>query len=110
PGGRLQNIGHAVQTHAEAQGYSVVRSFVGHGIGRALHEDPPVPNFGQRDRGLRLKPGLCLAIEPMVNMGSPEVKILEDRWTAATIDGKFSAHFEHSVAITDSGPVILSKL
>jgi methionyl aminopeptidase len=110
PGGWLGSIGHAIQSHVEQNGYSVVRAFVGHGIGRALHEEPPVPNYGRRGHGLRLHPGLVLAIEPMVNAGAPEVKILEDGWTAVTVDGAASAHFEHTVAITDQGPVILSQL
>jgi methionyl aminopeptidase len=91
-------------------GYSVVRTFVGHGIGRAMHEDPPVPNYGSPGKGLRLKPGLVLAIEPMVNAGTHEVEVLADGWTAVTKDRKLSAHFEHSVAITEEGPVVLSRL
>jgi methionyl aminopeptidase len=90
-------------------GYSVVRTFVGHGIGRAMHEDPPVPNYGSPGKGLRLKPGLVLAIEPMVNAGTHEVEVLADGWTAVTKDRKLSAHFEHSVAITEDGPVVLSR-
>ncbi len=109
PGNRLQDIGWAVQSHVEPLGYSVVRTFVGHGIGRAMHEDPAVPNYGSPGKGLRLKPGLVLAIEPMVNAGSHEVEVLADGWTAVTRDRKLSAHFEHSVAITDDGPVILSR-
>lgn len=109
PGNRLQDIGAAVQTYVESHGFSVVRDFVGHGIGRAMHEDPPVPNFGTAGRGLRLKPGLVLAIEPMVNAGSHEVEIHEDKWTAVTKDRRLSAHFEHSVAITETGPVVLSR-
>ena len=109
PGNRLQDIGWAVQSHVEPLGYSVVRSFVGHGIGRSMHEDPPVPNYGSPGRGLRLKPGLVLAIEPMVNAGGPDVEILGDRWTAVTKDRSLSAHFEHSVAITEDGPVVLSR-
>jgi len=107
-GNRLGDIGWAVQSHVEPLGYSVVRSFVGHGIGRAMHEDPQVPNYGSPGRGLRLKVGWVLAIEPMVNAGTPEVKTLEDRWTAVTTDGSLSAHFEHSVAITEDGPKVLS--
>ncbi len=107
-GNRIGDIGWAVQSHVEPMGYSVVRTFVGHGIGRAMHEDPPVPNYGSPGRGLRMKPGFVLAIEPMVNVGVPEVKTLEDKWTAVTIDGRLSAHFEHSVAITEAGPVVLS--
>lgn len=110
PGGHLHDIGAAVQKHAESAGYSVVRDFVGHGIGRSLHEDPQVPNFGRKGTGMKLQAGLVLAIEPMVNVGGPEVKILSDGWTAVTTDGKLSAHFEHSVAITDNGTQILSLL
>ncbi len=109
PGNRLQDIGWAVQSHVEPLGYSVVRTFVGHGIGRAMHEDPPVPNYGSPGKGLRLKPGLVLAIEPMVNAGTHEVEVLADGWTAVTKDRKLSAHFEHSVAITEEGPVVLSR-
>ena len=109
-GKRLGDLGAAVQERAESAGYSVVRAFVGHGIGKRLHEEPPVPNFGERDRGLRLKEGMVLAIEPMVNVGSHEVEIKEDGWTAVTKDGSLAAHFEHSVAITKNGPYILSRL
>jgi methionyl aminopeptidase len=109
PGNRLQDIGWAVQSYVEPLGFSVVRTFVGHGIGRAMHEDPPVPNYGSPGRGIRLKPGLVVAIEPMVNAGVPEVEVLSDRWTAVTKDRRLSAHFEHSVAITDKGPVVLSR-
>ncbi len=108
PGNRLGDISAAVQKTAEDAGFSVVRQFVGHGIGRALHEDPQVPNFGKKGKGLQLKAGMVLAIEPMVNAGGVEVKILSDGWTAVTVDGKLSAHFEHTVAITDNGPRILS--
>ncbi|MBW1676904.1 MAG: type I methionyl aminopeptidase [Deltaproteobacteria bacterium] len=108
PGKRLSDISHAIQSHAEAAGFSVVRKFVGHGIGKALHEDPQIPNYGKPGMGIRLKPGMVLAIEPMVNAGSYEVKTLEDGWTAVTEDGSLSAHFEHTVAITADGPVILS--
>ncbi|MFO0574652.1 MAG: type I methionyl aminopeptidase [Polyangia bacterium] len=108
PGNRLQDVGWAVQSFVEPLGYSVVRKFVGHGIGRAMHEDPQVPNYGEPNKGLRLKPGMVLAIEPMINAGGPEVEVLEDGWTAVTRDGSLSAHFEHSVAITDNGPVVLS--
>jgi len=107
-GNRIGDIGWAVQSHVEPLGYSVVRTFVGHGIGRAMHEDPQVPNYGSPGRGLRLKPGLVIAIEPMVNAGAPDVKTLEDRWTAVTSDGSLSAHFEHSIAITENGAVVLS--
>jgi methionyl aminopeptidase len=108
PGGRLFDIGHAVQTMCEAEGYGVVREFVGHGIGKSMHEDPQVPNYGDAGKGPRLKPGMVLAIEPMINAGSPEVRVLEDGWTAITVDGSWSAHFEHTVAITKDGPVILT--
>lgn len=105
--GRLGDIGHAVQSHVEAEGFSVVREFVGHGVGTSLHEDPQVPNFGVAGRGPRLKPGLVLAIEPMVNVGGPEHRIDPDGWTARTEDGTLSAHFEYSVAVTEQGPRIL---
>jgi methionyl aminopeptidase len=109
PGNRLGDIGWAVQSHAEAHGYSVVRQFVGHGIGKAMHEEPHVPNYGEAGKGRRLSAGLVVAIEPMVNAGGPEVAVKDDGWTAVTKDGSLSAHFEHSVAITDEGPVVLSK-
>ncbi len=109
-GKRLGDLGAAVQRVAESAGYSVVRAFVGHGIGKKLHEEPPVPNYGEADRGLRVKEGMVLAIEPMVNAGSYEVEIKEDGWTAVTKDGSLAAHFEHSVAITKDGPYILSRL
>lgn len=109
-GKRLGDLGHAVQQVAESAGYSVVRAFVGHGIGRKLHEEPPVPNYGEPDRGIRLREGMVLAIEPMVNVGGCEVEIKEDGWTAVTRDGSLAAHFEHSVAITKDGPVILSQI
>lgn len=109
PGKRLGDIGWAVQSLVEAEGYSVVRQFVGHGIGRKMHEEPHVPNYGDAGRGTRLSPGLVVAIEPMVNMGSPEVVIEDDGWTAVTKDGSLSAHFEHSVAITENGPYVLSR-
>ncbi|GAB4244712.1 MAG: type I methionyl aminopeptidase [Acidobacteriota bacterium] len=107
-GNRLSDISAAVQRYVESHGFSVVRDFVGHGIGRNLHEEPQVPNFGEPGQGPRLKEGMTLAIEPMVNLGGPEARILEDRWTAVTADGKWSAHFEHTVAVTADGPVILS--
>jgi methionyl aminopeptidase len=107
-GGRVGDIGAAVQEHVEAAGFSVVREFVGHGIGTKLHEDPQVPNYGSRDQGLKLKEGMVIAIEPMVNAGEASVRVLEDKWTAVTQDGKPSAHFEHCVAITKDGPVILT--
>jgi methionyl aminopeptidase len=109
-GGRVSDIGHAVQSHVEAHGYSVVREFVGHGIGAALHEEPQVPNYGPAGRGPRLAEGMVLAIEPMVNMGKAGVKVLADGWTAVTADGSLSAHFEHSVAVTSTGPWILTAL
>jgi methionyl aminopeptidase len=107
-GARLSDLGHAVQTHVEAHGFSVVREFVGHGIGAALHEEPQVPNYGEAGRGPKLTPGMVLAIEPMVNMGKPAVKILADGWTAVTRDGSLSAHFEHTVAVTAEGPLVLT--
>ena len=110
PGNRLSDISHAVQSHAEAAGFSVVRQFVGHGIGSKLHEDPQIPNFGEPGRGVRLKAGMTLAIEPMVNEKGYDVEVLEDGWTTVTKDGCLSAHFEHTIAITEDGPVILSKI
>ena len=107
-GGRVGDIGAAVQRYVEVRGYSVVRQFVGHGVGTNLHEDPSVPNFGTPGRGPRLLPGMTIAIEPMINAGTHEVKILGDGWTTVTSDGKLSAHFEHTVAITRDGPVILT--
>lgn len=109
PGNRLGDIGWAIQSHVEPRGYSVVRQFVGHGIGTSMHEDPHVPNYGERGRGKRLSVGLVLAIEPMVNAGEPDVVVQDDRWTAVTKDGSLSAHFEHSVAVTERGPVVLSR-
>jgi methionyl aminopeptidase len=109
PGGRLFDISAAVQEMCEAQGFGVVREFVGHGIGRSMHEDPQVPNFGERGKGPRLKPGMVLAIEPMINAGGPEVHVLKDGWTAVTNDGSYSAHFEHTVAITKDGPYVLTR-
>ena len=109
PGKRLGDISSAIQTTAETEGYGIVRDFVGHGIGTALHEDPQVPNYGRKGRGIELKPGLVIAIEPMVNEGTYEVRIQPDGWTVVTKDGRRSAHFEHTVAITDNGPIILSK-
>lgn len=108
PGKRISDISWAVQSYVEARGFSVVRDFVGHGIGQKLHEAPQIPNFGQPGHGARLKPGMVLAIEPMVNAGCAEVKILADGWTAVTADGRPSSHFEHTVAITSDGPVILT--
>jgi methionyl aminopeptidase len=109
PGNRLGDIGWAVQSHVEPKGYSVVRQFVGHGIGRAMHEEPHVPNYGEAGKGRRLSAGLVVAIEPMINAGTPEVVVEDDGWTAVTKDGSLSAHFEHSVAITDDGPIVLSR-
>lgn len=108
PGAHLGDIGAAVAGHAESFGYGVVKDFVGHGIGRALHEEPQVPNYGTHGTGITLQEGMVLAIEPMINQGTHEVKILKDGWTAVTKDGMLSAHFEHSVAITQDGPMILS--
>jgi methionyl aminopeptidase len=108
PGKRLSDISHAIQSRVEAAGFSVVRKFVGHGIGKDLHEDPQIPNYGKPGTGIRLKPGMVIAIEPMVNAGGYEVKTLDDGWTTVTTDGSLSAHFEHTVAITQEGPVILS--
>ena len=109
PGRRLSDVSHAVQVHVERHGFSVVRAFVGHGIGRALHEDPQVPNFGDPGRGPQLRPGMVLAIEPMVTMGSWEVRILDDGWTAVTKDGSLAAHFEHTIAVTEGGPEVLTS-
>ncbi len=109
-GNRIGDISSAVQAHVEKHGYSVVRAFVGHGIGRSLHEDPQVPNYGRAGQGPRLREGMTLAIEPMVNAGSPDVRILHDGWTAVTTDGSWSAHFEHTIAITKQGPKILTKI
>ena len=110
PGNRIGDIGHAVQEYCEARGYGVVRDFVGHGVGTKLHEEPSVPNFGHAGRGIRLLPGMTLAIEPMINLGTYKVKQLSDGWTVKTADGKLAAHFEHSIAITPNGPVILTKV
>ncbi|PKQ19258.1 MAG: type I methionyl aminopeptidase [Actinobacteria bacterium HGW-Actinobacteria-6] len=105
---RLYDIGAAVQQVAEAAGFSVVREYVGHGIGRAMHEEPQVPNFGQAGKGVQLKPGMVFAVEPMVNAGGYEVRSLDDGWTVVTADGSLSAHFEHTIAVTEDGPVILT--
>jgi methionyl aminopeptidase len=110
PGGRLFDISHAIQSHVERSGYSVVRDFVGHGIGRKLHEDPQVPNYGQPDTGVRLKAGMVLAIEPMINEKLFGVTVLDDGWTVITSDGGLSAHFEHTIAITENGPEILTRI
>lgn len=107
-GGRIGDIGHAVQSYVEARGYSVVRKFVGHGIGTHLHEAPEVPNFGTAGRGIRLMPGMTLAIEPMINAGKSDVKVLPDGWTVLTTDGSLSAHFEHTVVVTPEGPKIMT--
>jgi len=109
PGGRLSDISHAVQAWVEPKGFSVVREFVGHGIGRKLHEAPQIPNYGEAGQGPRLKPGMTLALEPMINAGQAAVRIMEDGWTAVTQDGRLSAHFEHTVAITENGPEILTR-
>jgi len=110
-GGYLYDLAQAVQSSVEAEGFSVVREFVGHGIGKGLHEEPQIPNFVPGGgRGVPLKAGMALAIEPMVNAGSPGVKILRDGWTAVTVDGKPSAHFEHTVAVTDNGPEVLTRI
>ena len=107
-GKRLGDIGAAVQRFVESQGLSVVRNYVGHGIGRAMHEEPQVPNYGAPERGLQIKEGLCIAIEPMVNVGGPETKTLTDQWTVVTADGSLSAHFEHTLACTAAGPIVLT--
>ena len=109
-GARVSDISHAVQSHVEAHGFSIVREFVGHGIGEALHEEPQVPNYGEPGRGPRLAAGMVLAIEPMVNMGSPDVRILADGWTSVTKDGSLSAHFEHTVVVTEDGAEVLTAL
>ena len=107
-GKRLGDIGAAVQRFVESQGFSVVRNYVGHGIGRAMHEEPQVPNYGAPERGLQIKEGLCIAIEPMVNVGRPETRTLPDQWTVVTADGSLSAHFEHTLACTAAGPIVLT--
>jgi methionine aminopeptidase, type I len=107
-GARLGDIGHTVQNYVETRGYSVVRKFVGHGVGTKLHEDPAVPNYGNAGHGMRLSEGMTIAIEPMINMGSCDVKVLEDGWTTVTVDGQLSAHFEKTIAITGDGPIILT--
>lgn len=109
PGARLSNISHAVQAYAEAHGFSIVREYVGHGIGRNLHEDPQIPNYGPPERGPRLKPGMVLAIEPMVNAGERYVRTLEDNWTVVTVDNSLCAHYEHTIAITEDGYEILTR-
>ena len=107
-GNRIGDIGNAVQTYAEARNYSVVRDFVGHGVGAKLHEDPSVPNYGTPGRGVRLLPGMTIAIEPMITAGKYDVRVLDDDWTTVTVDGSLAAHFEHSIAITPDGPVIMT--
>lgn len=109
-GNRISDIGHAVQEYAEAQGYSVVKDYVGHGIGQAMHEEPQVPNYGKPHQGPRLVAGMCLALEPMVNVGGDEVRVLEDGWTVVTKDGKFSAHFEDTIAVLADGPENLTRI
>lgn len=109
PGNRIGHIGHAVQSYVESQGFGVVRQYVGHGIGRNMHEPPQVPNYGPQDNGNVIKPGYVLAIEPMVNAGSPEVRVLADQWTVVTVDGRLSCYFEHTVAVLDEGPRVLTK-
>jgi len=110
PGRRLSDIGHAVQTTVEPEGFSVVRDFAGHGIGSEMHESPWIPNYGAKGRGPRLVPGMVFAIEPMVNAGGPDVEILDDEWTAVTADGSTSAHFEHTILITEEGPEVLTRI
>jgi methionyl aminopeptidase len=110
PGQRLSDIGHAVQSHVEAAGFSVVRDFAGHGIGREMHEAPWIPNYGVKGRGPRLVPGMVFAIEPMVNLGAADVEILEGEWTAVTADRSASAHFEHTVLITEGEPEVLTRI
>ena len=109
-GNRLSDISYAIQSYVESNQFSVVRRFCGHGIGRAMHEEPQIPNFGRPGHGPRLKAGICLAIEPMVNMGTFEVTVLEDKWTTVTKDAALSAHFEHSVVVTEEGPLILTEI
>ena len=108
PGNRIGDIGYAVQKHAEDNGFGVVREYIGHGVGRDLHEDPEVPNYGKAGRGVRLVSGMTIAIEPMINEGTARVKVMPDGWTVKTVDGSLSAHFEHTIAITNDGPVILT--
>jgi methionyl aminopeptidase len=108
PGNRLSEVGHAVQLVAEGAGFSCVREYAGHGVGRALHEDPQVPNYGDPGRGTVIRPGLVVAVEPMVNVGTWRTKVLSDRWTVVTADGELSAHFEHTIAVTEDGPEVLT--
>jgi len=109
-GNRVSDISHAIQSYAESFGYGVVREFVGHGVGKQLHEDPQIPNFGLPNKGPKLRAGMTLAIEPMINMGTRQVRVLDDNWTAVTIDGKPSAHYEHTIVITQSNPIILTTV
>ena len=109
PGNRLGDIGHAIQSHVEKKGFSVVRDFVGHGIGRKLHEQPQIPNFGEPGTGMKLRAGMVLAIEPMINLGTCKVEVLEDDWTAVTLDRRLSAHFEHTIAVLEGEPEILTR-
>ena len=109
-GARLGDVGHAIQAHAEAAGFGVVRKYIGHGVGRNLHEDPEVPNYGTAGRGLRLREGMTFAVEPMINVGTPDVRELKDGWTVTTADGSLSAHYEHTLALTDKGVVLLTKV
>ena len=110
PGNRVGDIGYAVQSYVEANGFSVVRRYVGHGVGEELHESPDVPNYGTKGRGVRLYAGMTIAVEPMVNIGTPDVRELSDKWTVVTADGSLSAHYEHSIAITDDGVIVLTKV
>lgn len=110
PGERLSNISHAIQQYAESRNFSIVREYVGHGVGKDLHEDPQVPHYGPPNKGPRLRPGMVLAVEPMVNAGMRYVKTLTDNWTVVTVDGKMCAHFEHTIAITETGYEILTAL
>ena len=110
PGNRLSDISHAVQSATEAAGFSVIRSLVGHGVGRSMHEDPQIPNFGEPGRGPLLQPGMTLAIEPMINAGGPDVYVHDDQWSISTADGSLSCHFEHTVAVTEAGPRILTQM
>jgi methionyl aminopeptidase len=109
-GNRIGDLGHAVQSHVEPKGFSVVRDFVGHGIGKKLHEPPQIPNFGQPGTGMKLRPGMVLAIEPMINTGTHKVEVLDDDWTAVTLDGKLSAHWEHTILVTEDGPEVLTRI
>jgi len=110
PGNHVGDIGHAIQTFVEGHGMNVVREYGGHGVGRAMHEEPHIPNWGKPGRGVKLRPGMTFALEPMVMLGSPKTRVLKDRWTVVTADGKLCAHFEHTVAVTENGPLILTKI